>query len=349
VRQAGQKSEIRNQKSRAFTLVELLVVITIIGILIALLLPAVQAAREAARMAQCQNNLKQIALAALSHEQINRWFPSGGWGYQWVGDPDGGFGKLQPGGFFYNILPYVEQGVLHDLEQAAPQQSAARKTLAGQMAETVVPSMTCPTRRQPLLLPICTDPAIVQRVNISSSPRGWFRGDYAANAGSNFVPWSRGPYSWPSGWPARDDPSNAAWWNDVSPTTRTNGLTAQRSSVKMSDITDGSSSTYLVGERNIQADYYLTGEDPGDNDSLVSGDDHDLNRWTGTNPQTPMPPYPDTPGQLYWSSFGSAHAVGFNMALCDGSVRPINYTIEPTVHLNLGSRADGQTIDGKKI
>ena len=76
-----------------FTLVELLVVITIIGILVGLLLPAVQAARETARQTQCSNNLKQLGIAASLSVETTGFFPSGGWGDDWVGDPTRGFGN----------------------------------------------------------------------------------------------------------------------------------------------------------------------------------------------------------------------------------------------------------------
>ena len=101
----------------AFTLVELLVVIAIIGVLIALLLPAVQAAREAARRSQCQNHLKQIGLACQLHVDSLKHYPSNGWGYRWMGDPDRGFGEEQPGGWIYSVTPFLEQGSVQHLRE----------------------------------------------------------------------------------------------------------------------------------------------------------------------------------------------------------------------------------------
>ena len=87
------------KRRSGFTLVELLAVVAIIGLLVGLMLPAIQSAREAARRTTCGNNLKQLAVACLEYDESQRHFPSGGWGYQWNGDPDPGLGPPQPGGW----------------------------------------------------------------------------------------------------------------------------------------------------------------------------------------------------------------------------------------------------------
>ena len=128
-------------------------VITIIGILIGLLLPAVQGVRESVRRITCMNNLRQMSLACLSHEVVQGFFPTGGWFYRYAGDPNQGFTSSQPGGWSYNILPYMDQKALHDMGKGSPPgvndlQDTQRRQLGAQMAATPVAIFCCPSRRR---------------------------------------------------------------------------------------------------------------------------------------------------------------------------------------------------------
>jgi prepilin-type N-terminal cleavage/methylation domain-containing protein/prepilin-type processing-associated H-X9-DG protein len=328
----------------AFTLVELLVVITIIGILIALLLPAVQAAREAARRAQCTSNLKQLSLGCLGHEQAVGWLPTGGWGFPWVGDPDRGFGGKQPGGWCYNILPYIEQQPLHDLGTGAT--TDAQRIAANLMrVATPLNVFSCPSRRTPTVLPVGCIP------NYCSGMTGHFSSCYAANAGEcdMYLITSVDKYPLPGSFAAGDsfnwDPAFGKF----------NGVCITHSTVKLADITDGASNTLLLGEKYINPDNYLTGQDGGDDWTFMSGCQDDVCRGCGVAsdgtayyPRTPMQ---DTPGFGGYSGgslwFGSAHNGSCNMSLCDGSVRPISYTIDPETFRRLCNRMDDLPVDGK--
>src|ERR1051325_5740750 len=142
--------------NRGFTLVELLVVIAIIAILIAMLIPAVQASRESARRAQCQNNMKQIGLGFQHHLDVQKTFPSSGWGYDWVGEPGGRFGRRQPGSWVFNILPFIEQTELHEAGaglSGSDHDDAIKRTLT-----TPLSLMYCPTRRGVTNYSLVTNP-----------------------------------------------------------------------------------------------------------------------------------------------------------------------------------------------
>ena len=137
------------KRQRAFTLVELLVVIAIIGILVALLLPAVQSAREAARRNQCLNNVAQIAKGFALHESSYQTFPTGGWGWRWSGDADRGYNRSQPGGWAFNILEYIEEKTTRAIGKTGNRADASvtKNNLNKNRAAVPINIYVCPSRR----------------------------------------------------------------------------------------------------------------------------------------------------------------------------------------------------------
>jgi prepilin-type N-terminal cleavage/methylation domain-containing protein len=369
---------VRQRAKRAFTLVELLVVITIIGILIALLLPAVQSAREAARMAQCANNIKQLALGCLNHESLTKRFPTGGWSACWVGDPDQGNDWRQPGGWIYNVLPFIEQQELHDLGAGLsyngdPPNHGSPKCLANAQRLTVpFTILNCPTRRRAIAYP--WSPECPWTFMNADDPPQVTRGDYAINGGdlytdqsSNGGPyWGYGP-GYTTGGPntiltppdSAENPngsmSTAAHKEFTAVAAVSTGICYCGSTIKMSDITDGASNTYLIGEKYLDPDNYTNGNCASDNECALTGDNDDFTRWadvTQFNWAGSTVPMPDTPGMddgFPCVRFGSAHLAGFQMSFCDGSVRVINYSIAETTHVYLANRKDGHPIDPKSF
>jgi prepilin-type N-terminal cleavage/methylation domain-containing protein len=311
-----------------FTLVELLVVIAIIGILVGLLLPAVQAAREAARRMQCANHLKQIALAYHNHQSAFQTFPSGGWGWHWVGDPDRGSGIEQPGSWCFSILRYVEQGNLFELAADGERDVITDRQKAG-AAETCkvsLPIFHCPSRRAAVpVLGISPAPVPGEHAWNADPVAAAGRTDYAANGGDLILFWAGGP-----------DPARAFAGNGFSPMQASNGISRQRVPVKPAEIEDGLSNVYLVGEKYLNPDSYTgSPRDFADDHCLFAGDDYDTHAWTD---ETPLK---DRRGLAQFFRFGSAHAAGLQMAMCDGSVRTVDYAINATLHRNLGNRRDG--------
>ncbi|BBO35576.1 DUF1559 domain-containing protein [Lacipirellula parvula] len=161
---------------RALTLIEVLVVIAIIGVLIGLILPAVEMSRESARRTTCANNMRQLGIAAKLHLDAHQTFPTGGWGPGWMGDPDAGFGTRQPGGWVYNVLPFIEQQSLR--EQGTRQAQQEKRIAIAAVMATPLESFTCPSRRLPRPYPFQGDRTLKNAI----APEKCAKSDYAVNS-----------------------------------------------------------------------------------------------------------------------------------------------------------------------
>ncbi|MCC6125555.1 MAG: DUF1559 domain-containing protein [Pirellulales bacterium] len=337
-----------DERRKAFTLVELLVVIAIIGILIALLLPAIQAARETARRSECGNHLKQIGLGANTLLDAQKHFPSGGWGWKCLPEYDRGYGKNQPGGWIYNILAFTDYQPLRKLTVGTS--TAARKTALRALLQTPIGIMNCPTRRASKLF--AAGPYASSYWDFSSpgssftTPATVARTDYAGCAGdarkepayTNIYDYHNtngvGPSSLAAAgtfaWPFEND--------------NMTGVITRHGAVSPKDISDGLSHTILVGEKSLSQDFYHNGMDPADNQNMYLGFDWDLNRWGGTLD----PLLRDRPGVSGYPCFGSAHPSVCQFVFCDGSVHQLAFSMDPDTLSFLSSRNDRRTPDGSK-
>jgi prepilin-type N-terminal cleavage/methylation domain-containing protein len=343
---------VSKRKRAAFTLVELLVVIAIIGILVALLLPAIQAAREAARRTQCINNLKQLGTACHLHLDTYGFFPSGGWGDWWVGCPDMGAGKNQPGTWTYSLLSFLEESSRRGIGQGFKCTDANSKAALGQMIASSVAVFYCPTRRAAQPYPMGARPY----PNLTPPPYAG-KTDYAGNLGGDLavtgMATDEGPPSLAAAatyrWKFSSDQFIAFWKARYPGFDGLTGVIFQRSEIKIAQVTDGTTYTYLLGEKCVDSLHYDDGNTGNDDQSMYNGHDRDNLRGSMAwypgfeNKGAPLyPPLPDTPGLEGTWNFGSAHPSGWAAVFCDNSVRFLSFDIDPDVHQNFGSRKDGR-------
>lgn len=321
----------RARSSAGFSLVELLVVIAIISTLIGLLLPAVQAARESGRRTSCANNVRQLANACQQHLEAQGHFPTGGWGQEWGGDADAGFGSKQPGGWHYSLLPYIDQNALRNDGQG--QDAVGKRAAAKRVYETHVTTFVCPTRG--VSAPVAV--GSFSYLNIDA-PTVAGRSDYAANGGDVV---SAAMVDQPGSASTSEQdilamPGSAA--GSVAGDDRATGVVFRGSVMRAAHLHDGLSNVYLLGERFIPRNQAFTSSSAGNRHSWLVGFDDDSIRFTAALPCGDG----DDAGAGLEGRFGGSHSGVFPMAMADGSVHMIPFDIDPTTHRRLGHRQDGE-------
>ena len=296
------------KKSLGFTLVELLVVIAIIGTLVALLLPAIQAARESARRTQCSNNLKQIALAIQMYHDAKKQFPSG----------RNGVNEFTTSWAFY-LLQYLEGG---NVFQTWKRNVAPFEEENAPAMRTPVETYYCPSRRAPAADRDFVD-GTVPTILAEGVGAG---GDYAANAGRERVGYGLDPLLRPL--------------SNIDRTVA--GPIFTFSKVKDRQVEDGLSNTIAVGERHVPPEQ----DNPiGGLQQLAQGD---TAFYSGDIPYTILRSSRDglaeSPQDPSFEKFGSEHSGISQFAFLDGHVRVIAHTIDALAFQLLTSIGDGKVI-----
>ena len=332
-------NKLRNSRNAAFTLVELLVVIAIIGILIGMLLPAVQAVREAARRTQCMNNLKQIGLGCLNFESAHQAFPSNGMESAafFLGGQQPP-GAIENGGWAYQILPFIEQ---ENVETLRDSEGWSTVFLAN-----VVSTYHCPSRgvRELVLASTDTVPAGDYAGFLSDPDSKTNRPSGVSYPGFSYDKYKTGEENYTF----TGIISKKAHWKDPS-----SGATPFKKfgSVGFGEISDGSSNTLLIAEKSIWSQNYVASDSykggarywderayyypswatmRGWNKGLLS-DSADRNVILGE-------------GNEDETSFGSAHPGTVTSVFGDGSTRSLSMDTDRTTFDRFGMRADGNVV-----
>lgn len=308
-----------------FTLVELLVVISIIGLLVAMLLPAVQAAREAARQTQCRNNLKQIVTGVHNFESAKRYFPG------FAGDREPFLNTYdtarinlakawsRQGNWILQSLTFMEDSAVADILIAYARGTANMAEVKNAVA-VPIPIFNCPTRRAALAYPLVT------AFKTDFGPVA-ARTDYAMSGGSATV-------------------VTAYTVKFVG-----EGVWEYGRRTRLKNIVDGLSNTYLVGEKTMDPLKYTTGDDYGDRGPIAGFNNPPspatnqgaTNSYVRFAVQTPSRDVSNTCMSCH--NFGSAHSATCNISMADGSVRSLSYDMDLKLHLALASINGNEAAD----
>lgn len=282
-----------------------------------------------------------MGTATQSHLSALRRLPTGGWGSSWVGDPDRGAGRNQPGGWIFNLLPYMEQKSVYMLQ--AGKTGKARAAAAALMIQTPLDYMNCPSRRSPILVPPGDripqqfQPRIGEGgAECSDKVETLARGDYAANGGTV---WLDPNFEFPSFGPESrayaNSPEGMAIFAKFAD--NSTGVVFCGSSIRPIDIPDGLSHTLMIGEKYLNPTHYYDGLDSGDNENVYIGDNEDIIRWALASPHRDY----RKPGRHESTlDFGSAHPTSFNCVMCDGSVQTNEYDIDLDIFKKQCARDD---------